>query len=502
MFSNIFSGLEVAYGTYRISEGDAEGKKSGKAVVVRQPPTEELYAKHLQGLNPGLGIIPIRSDNTALFGCIDIDDYPLDHQKLVKKIRDLKLPLVVCQSKSGGAHCFLFVKKPVQALQMQKYLQACSSLLGEAGREIFPKQSEILVERGDTGNFLNLPYFGGNNTTRYAFKDDGTAATLEEFYELYKKYVQDIPLEIPEVKKTQDDPIKEGPPCLKILCEQGFSEGHRNNGLFAIGVYLKKRFEKWEDKLLEYNHKFFSPPLGMSELQTVMRQLQKKEYFYKCKDLPLKNFCNASLCRTKKYGIGADGPDTPELNCLTKYTSEPPLFFLDVNGKRIELDTDQLYNQNLFQKACIEQLSVLPPSLKKADWEGLVNELLKEMKDSGSIVEATEDVSVTGRFLDLLEEFTTHLQEALDRDEILMGKPYHENGHTYFRIKDLENHLKRSSFVGLSAPRMAQRLRDLQGEPVTLSLKGRSTRCWKVPQFQKQDESFSSYDADKDNIPF
>jgi hypothetical protein len=68
---------------------------------------------------------------------------------------------------------------------MQNCLQACAALLGESGREIFPKQSEILVDRGDTGNFLNLPYFAGDNGMRYAINDEGAAATLEEFYELY-----------------------------------------------------------------------------------------------------------------------------------------------------------------------------------------------------------------------------------------------------------------------------------------------------------------------------
>jgi hypothetical protein len=74
---------------------------------------------------------------------------------------------------------------------MQKYLTACAGLLGEAGREIFPKQSEILVERGDTGNYLNLPYFGGEKTLRYAFKENGESATLEEFFSLYEEKAQD-----------------------------------------------------------------------------------------------------------------------------------------------------------------------------------------------------------------------------------------------------------------------------------------------------------------------
>jgi hypothetical protein len=134
---------------------------------------------------------------------------------------------------------------------MQKYLKACAALLGEAGREIFPKQSEILVDRGDTGNFLNLPYFAGDEGTRYAIKADGAAASLEEFFELYEANVQVAPLDFPEAPKEGETPIKDGPPCLQALCNQGFPEGTRNNGLFAIGVYLKKAFPVcWEDKLM------------------------------------------------------------------------------------------------------------------------------------------------------------------------------------------------------------------------------------------------------------
>jgi hypothetical protein len=56
---------------------------------------------------------------------------------------------------------FYFLGSRLLLANYQTYLKNAAALLGEAGREIFPKQSEILVDRGDTGNFLNLPYFGG-----------------------------------------------------------------------------------------------------------------------------------------------------------------------------------------------------------------------------------------------------------------------------------------------------------------------------------------------------
>ncbi len=40
----------------------------------------------------------------------------------------------------------------------------------------------------------------------------------------------------------------------------------------------------------------------------------------------------------------------------------------------------------------------------------------------------------------------------------------------YFRMKDLEAHLLRNNFKGMTAPKMAQRMRDLGGEPIRPNL--------------------------------
>lgn len=502
-FESIFRGLDRAYGTYEIKGQNEKNKLVGKGFVVRKPPVLALWQKHLEGVEPALGIIPIRSDNSCTWGAIDIDQYPLDLLALVKKIRSLNLPLVPFRSKSGGAHVYCFVKEPVPAAEMQRYMNACAALLGEAGREIFPKQTELLHERGDAGNYLNLPYFGADLTTRYAVKDDGTAATIDEMFELYEKYVQET-LVFPEPPKTEKVAVKDGPPCLQTLCSQGFPEGTRNNGLFNVAIYLKKAHPiNWSDKLSEFNIKYFDPPLSNSEVQLIIKQADKKEYRYKCKDEPLKGYCNPSLCRARKHGIGGNGPDSPQMSSLMKYNSTPPLWFLDVNGRRIEMETDQLMNQLQFQKACMERINIIPPSLKKEDWEALLNELLREMVEMNAISEASDDTTIDGQFNELLEEFTTHLQQAMDRDEILLGRVWTDDaeGAVYFRIKDLEAHLKRYGFGSLSSPKIAQRLRGIGGEPATLSLKGRATRVWKLPQFDKQDSPFES-PISGDEVPF
>ena len=100
------------------------------------------------------------------------------------------------------------------------------------------------------------------NGLRYAIKDDGTSATLDEFIELYDAHVQteEQIIALQNTKPKEQVAIKDGPPCLQILCKEQISEGGRNNGLFNIGVYLRKSSpDDWQDKILEHNMKYLNP---------------------------------------------------------------------------------------------------------------------------------------------------------------------------------------------------------------------------------------------------
>ena len=140
-FKNIFEGLDRAHGVTIVGESNGNGTKvKGKSFVKREPVTDELWQKHLDGID-SLGVIPINDDNKCKWGCIDIDSYAgFDHQKLINKIKQFKLPLVVCRSKSGGAHVFLFTKDYVSASLMQDKLNEIRSVLGYGGSEVFPNK--------------------------------------------------------------------------------------------------------------------------------------------------------------------------------------------------------------------------------------------------------------------------------------------------------------------------------------------------------------------------
>jgi hypothetical protein len=96
--------------TNPVSEERTENNKEKLLLFVKFV-TDELWDNHFEGEGAALGIIPITENNDCRWGCIDIDEYNFDHTSLIKSIRNHKLPLIVCRSKSGGAHVFLFTKK-------------------------------------------------------------------------------------------------------------------------------------------------------------------------------------------------------------------------------------------------------------------------------------------------------------------------------------------------------------------------------------------------------
>ena len=192
-----FEGSRVAHGTTHVGRIGRNGKADADSRIVREPLTSDLIQSHFDGTK-GIGAIPINDKNECKWGALDVDVYDLDHQTLQQKIQKLKLPLVHCRSKSGGAHLFLFLTHYEQASIVREYLLEMAIALGHSGCEIFPKQDKILSERGDVGNFINLPYFNAELPQRYCFNKKGEAMELEEFIE----YIQKINVPISKLEKT------------------------------------------------------------------------------------------------------------------------------------------------------------------------------------------------------------------------------------------------------------------------------------------------------------
>ena len=504
-FKKIFSGLTIAYGQYQPGERGANGKQKGKAFIVRKNVTDDLWKNHLEGKGPALGIIPITENNDCRWGCIDIDEYDLNHLSLIQSIRSFNFPLIICRSKSGGAHLFLFTKENIPASLMQSKLKQFAKALGYEGSEIFPKQTEILVERGDTGNFLNLPYFNGTKGLRYAINDNGSSCTLEEFYKLYdvlacgRQEMEKIKIQ----EKKIDEAFPNGPPCLNKLASVGFGEGSRNNALFNVAVYYKQSHpDTWEDKIVESNSKYMEPALSNNEVQQLIKSINRKGYDkYRCKDAPINAVCQSRLCRTKRFGVGYGEEQMPMLGNLTKYTSSPPQWFLDVSETRIELKTEQLYSSPLFALACLDQANLVIPVPKPKDWKEL---FLKHLMQNLQDVEPLESLDPINELTSLLQDWTTNRQSARKLDDILNKLAYTDDKRefTYFRMEDFYNFCKRNHWEidKIKTGNLLKRLEDIFVEEERIRVKNQQPRLIKIKAMKKIDASISKVKYQEDDF--
>lgn len=495
--NEIFEGLNMAYGTYQVPEGKKVGEKlKGRAATIKEPVTVKLWVRHFDGTS-GIGIVPINEESKCKFGAIDVDVYTgVLFTDIIKKIDSFNLPLIPCRSKSGGCHIFMFTKEFVPALLFQNKLKEVAAALGYGDCEIYPRQTELLIDRGDMGQWLNMPYFDNMRGKRYGIHHDGTPMPVEEFIALVKtKQLSEEELE--KLSVTMPDDLADGPPCLQHLINQGFPEGTRNDGLFNLGVYARLASpDNWKSEVERYNNLYMNPPLKSTEIQGVIKSLNKKDYMYACSKAPLKPHCNSQLCRSRKYGVGNNG-GLPTLSNLTKFDSDPPIWFVDVEGMRIELSTDDLQSQARFQKRCMEKLNMMPPRINNGAWQQMIQHLL----DGVAVISAPIDASMSGQMFEMLERFCTQKAQANVMDEILLGKPFFDGGRYFFRISDFMNYLERHHFREFKVNKITSMIRDRDGQHHFVNLKGRGTNCWSIPGTNKQMESFDAPPI-KSEVPY
>lgn len=476
----LYDGLRKAYGTYRVTGVD-KGKQVGKAETLVEPVTEALWLGHLEG-RCGIGIVPIRDDSTCVFGAIDIDQYAgFDHAKVIRLARARKFPLMPCRSKSGGLHLYLFNSRPVQASVMRERLASMAASLGYGGSEVFPKQNSILADRGDIGSWINMPYFDADRTTRPGLTDEGLPLSLDEFLNKAEEFRCDVEALDVEASVSYGD-LADGPPCLQYLVTDGIGEGGRNEGMFALCVYLKQALpDSWRQKAEDYNRRVVKPPLTPQELSGLLQSVGRRDYLYTCSKPPLKTFCDKGACRTRKFGIGSGG-DFPLITGLTKYDTMPPIWFVDVDGGgRVELMTEDLQIQTRFQRRCMDCLNSMPPVIKPEQWRGLVMSLMEKM----TLIKTPHDASAVGQLLDMVEAFCSGRAQARVKEEILLGKPWLDNGRYYFRLRDLSRFLEQQRFREFKVHKVAQILKDAGGQTHFMRLRGKGVNVWSMKEYER-----------------
>ncbi len=390
-FRNIFTGLEERFGYHIVEHQNSNStKKSGVSRTSDYSHDDSMWQAHLEGKKfsvktkngdiqaDSLGICPINKESKCKWGAIDLDNYKPDLKELFKKLKSINVPVVPIRSKSGGVHVYVFSKEYVPAMLMREKLNSIKHIFGvEKPDRIFPVQKYLDLDKGSAGSWINLPYYNYQNTERYMIKEDGSKATIEEFFETHEKSL----ITIDQLKKLEcelsGDDFKDGPPCLQTLASFGIERGARDEVLLDMTKYLKMRFpDDWDNKTGEYNKKFFKPELTYKEVQKVINSREKKDYAYRCNQDHLSKFCNKGECILRKFGVKSiKGLRNTALGPLSYIRSTPRQWFLGFDGDEVKLNSKELTNQQLAREAATEQTGKTPPRMKQVDWDSAVAEL-------------------------------------------------------------------------------------------------------------------------------
>jgi hypothetical protein len=510
----LFAGHKTASGTHGIPErksGSPKWEIKATAKTVREPVTLDLWEKHLRGERP-LGPIPIDEDSMCQWGCVDVDEYQTNILGYIESAETMKLPLVPTRSKSSGLHMYLFLKEREPAADVVMALRDMAARLGLAGSEIFPKQTQLHTDRGDAGNWIIAPYFGGTFDGKLreqvGVRKTGAELTLEQFLEAAEAArTTTVDIAATQTKHTTTiidrrhaavngaqtappaEPFGDGPPCLQHLVVKGLLDDGRKRALFHAAVYFKRaRPNDWADKLEEYNRLYNKPPLPAEEINTVKRSMQKKDYEYTCSAEPMASHCDSTLCCTRRFGVGDAGNSYPIITGLSKLETDPPIWFVDCNDTRIEASTKQLQNYALFHElALTKNLFYLQMSQK--NWLTAIKSAAKNLNS----IEAPVEVSLAGQFMEMLDEFLTNRARGQRKEDLRNGKPWEdeETGRHYFRLKDLQMHLKREGVRDMTRGQITQRIKDAGGGNYQFP----GVRVWWVPSSALQGPAPASLPA-------
>ena len=320
-------------------------------------------------------------------------------------------------------------------------------MLGYGGSEVFPKQVE-LKSQDDTGNFLNLPYFNGNDTTRYCFNDKGEAVNLESFYLLHKLYTL-TPEQLEKlIIKRPESEFNDGPPCLESITQSEIKDG-RDRILYQYIQYAKRKWpENWQGKINAFNYKYFaSHPEGPLEDKIVQGKIKfndGKDLGFKCNEDPMCNHCDKNLCRTRQFGIGGESV-FPSLTDLQKVLLDEPYYWVNVDGERVKLDNiDYLMEQRLFRRTVAKQINKKPKRVTVKEFETYVDQLLQGVEEVDAPVGSSR-----------IDQLSNHLEDyclqrsigSVSKKDILNGAVYTENGkHVFTFHRFFHGHLTKKKW--------------------------------------------------------
>ena len=399
------------------------------------------WSEHFDGKRALIVSPTLMPSREALFGVIDVDPTrkadrgPKVAEELFELLHSKELPFAVCESKSNGAHAYIFFDAPEQVREVNKLLAHIVEKLDIKGR--FKANIDLRPSPATDGGGtqIQLPYFGreaipGASSPR-AMKVDGRYLTREEFTDWCNTHAI---VDFPTFKKqviaqlgqiaskhtiinniaSYEDKAKEGPVCYETWLvdeEPGEShEGHRDDLLCHIAARLSMMFpEAWKDMLHDVNLKW-SDPLPSKDVDRIIRQQERTSFGLFCERDFAAAHCQREICKTRRFGVMAKNTvqavvgaeikkiikfKPPEGDDQNRY---PVHIYLEGQDGYINTNQDALTNFMRYAADVFHRYKFHVPHMKQPAYHAYINAMLGREGDVFFEEPMPREMTLQGRF--------------------------------------------------------------------------------------------------------
>lgn len=481
---------------------DAYGLRHGESVKTNV--TRATYRQHLEG-QQAIGIYPVTDDATCHFAAVDFDRVtgkltPEEIDRLA--LHDARRFMEECgrfglnrmyleRSKRKGAHAWVFFAEPVVCADIRRVFTAALEAAQISQYELFPKQDRV-TETSPLGNYINLPYPGGNNREGRQMMLDPVSErpiALADFLDAVVRFEADdlalILTELPEkVTSARTFEVRQGSgrrgawyPCATPLLNISLAEHDGRNDLgfliakrlhmTPIGEAARSMFDDWN------SHN--GPPLTPHEADRVWEQGGK--------------YTSMGCERIRAWQGGA--MDAVRETCvetcpihpsrglndfarLRKAEFESPVYYVSVGGHDVRLSVDAAWSYPGVQKAVFAQLNLILPSMKATEWRDTLQTLL----DSVEVIAVPAEATESGQLWAAIREFLQRMDD--DEDKFDLGLPLQNESHVYFTQASLRSFLRGYGFQP-KASDLWTACHAHGAEHDTKWINGKSRHVWMVP---------------------
>lgn len=509
-FVSLFTGNQECYveNIYSPEQAKKGEKLKGQSFYKKEPVVDKLFLAHLRG-EKGLGISPIDTEDKCRFAVIDIDVYGGKLKRVVQALYDSMLPIVPVRSKSGGLHIYFMFKKPVSAKSVRILLNKIVDIFGlnklfEKSVEIFPKQNTLAG--GKQGSCINLPYYAAEKSKQFVIDREMHKVDFLTALKIFDnaRCTLDVFNDVIDTLEYWDAPC-----CIQtiLLSKAIGKDSGRNNFLYTVSIYLKKKFG--EDFLghLEDINESLSHPIEQQELQSIYLSVRDNEYNYKCHDIPCEGFCNKKECSQREFGIGRNKGYFTGLDYgqIYRMMAQDPYYVwelkpMDSDGEYTKVhfeDESKLLDQRHFARVCLRHLNMTPYIVKENTWFETLNANMQKVieVEVSETTDTSASAEVKSAFFRYLAQKRAHEKYPV---QVKLGLAYYMDGKYFFTNEGFERYLAaekvkvtglplREHLIRFGAKEDLLEYQKRSGENTTL-------KCWSKDEDEETTDAKEYYD--------